>query len=401
MSSYGDMAAGGGPDTNITLQAMKEVAKDTRQELYAERLTSKEGFQISLQEIVNPFVKRVRTKQKTKKAHLRRIAKLLKKGEKAERVALLKQISRRSEDFERRNPELKSKILLLLREQIKPGDSPEEILKKVQDFYPDVSLADEALEFLLETTEGTLYKQIQNAKTELNDDYGREISAGRNIGELAREAEGLGTPTTLRDLYREITGSPREATTLFDELSRRYPFKQLKKVFKFLFHSLGTDMKSKGPSIPRGQLHTLLNETRTLQAILGVYRFFAGRMKLLQRLFAKEGIKTPQRLDFELLSKQFMALCSERYPSSDKVLKQSKGLGINKWVIAQIIVFSQMRDAIRQVAMNQIFRSLQHRDELYDAIIEALEDLEDQWEEILEQEESEIDGEENDNEENE
>jgi len=386
MSSYGDMAAGGGQDTNITLQAMKDVAKDTRLELYAERLSSKEGFMVSLQEIVNPFVKRVRTKQKTKKTHLKRVSQLLKKGEKSERLELLKHIKHRSEDFQRRNPELKSKILLLLREQIKPGDKLEDILKKIQDFYPDVSLADEALEFILETTEGTLHQEVKDAKTELNDNYGREITAGRNIEELARGAEELGAPTTLRDLYREITGSPREATSLFDELSRRYPFKQLKKVFKFLFHSLGTDMKSKGPSIPRGQLHTLMTETRTLQAILGVYRFFAGRMKLMQRLFAKEGIKLPQRLDFEIMSKQFMALCSERYPSSDKVLKQAKGLGINKWIIAQIIVFSQMRDAIRQVAMNQIFRSLQHRDELYEAIIEALEDLEDEWEEFLDQE---------------
>ncbi len=386
MSSYGDMSSGG-QDINVTLKAMQQVGKETKQELAAEKTSAKGAFQADLQEIANPFAAKFRKSRKTKKAHLRRVSKLFKKGEKAERLEIMKQMRQRGDDFERRNPELKSKIHMLLRERLKPGDSPEEILKKVQDFYPDVSLADEALEFLLETTEGELHQRIIEAKDDLTDDYGREIAAGRNIGDLARQTKELGEPTSLRDLYRDITGTPREATTLFEELSRRYEFKQMKKVFKFLFHSLGTDMKSKGPSIPRGQLHRLMQETRTLQAILGVYRFFAGRMRLVQRQFAKEGVKMPQRLTFELLSKQFMALCSERYPSADKVLKLGKELGISKWVIAKIIVFSQMRDAIRQVSKDQIFRSLEHRDELFGAIIEALEDLEDEWEEILEAQE--------------
>lgn len=53
---------------------------------------------------------------------------------------------------------------------------------------------------------------------------------------------------------------------------------------------------------------------------------------------------------------------------------------------AKIIVFSMMRDGIRAVAMNQIFKSVQHRDELYMAIIETLEDLEDQLEDMSDQE---------------
>ncbi len=386
MSGFGDLTTGG-QRANVTLQAMKDVAKDTAKEMYAERLSARKDIKASMLEQSNPFAKKVRKKRKTRKSQLKRVQKALKEGKKSERMELLKRMERRADDFQRRNPELKGKILTLLRGNIKPGDTAEEILKKVMDFYPDVSLADEAMEFLLETTEGELHQEVQETKEELNDNYGREIASGRNINDLARQTEGLGTPTTLRDLYRDITGTPREATTLFEELSRRYPFKELKKVFRFLFHSLGHDMKAKGPSIPRGQLHRLMQETRTLQAILGVYRFFAGRTRLVNRMFSKEGLRVPQRLNFELMSKQFMALCSERYPSPDKVLKLAKGLGIDKWIIAQIIIFSQMRDAIRQVSKEQIFRSLQHRDELYNSIIEALEDLEDEWEELLEEEE--------------
>jgi len=50
-------------------------------------------------------------------------------------------------------------------------------------------------------------------------------------------------------------------------------------------------------------------------------------------------------------------------------------------VAAEIIILSQFRDAVRAISP-QFYRSIQHRDEVYMAIIEALEDLEDELEEI-------------------
>src|SRR3990167_7317319 len=47
--------------------------------------------------------------------------------------------------FQRNNYELNSKTLKILREKITADDTPEEILKKVLDVYPDPALADEAL----------------------------------------------------------------------------------------------------------------------------------------------------------------------------------------------------------------------------------------------------------------
>jgi len=61
-------------------------------------------------------------------------------------------------------------------------------------------------------------------------------------------------------------------------------------------------------------------------------------------------------------------------------------LGIEDWILAKIFVLSQMRDAVREVAMALIYKTLQHRDELYLAILEALEDLEDELEEMEEKE---------------
>lgn len=376
----------GGDRLKATMEAMKEIdAKEEKVELNAERIAADKAMQADTIEMA--FRPRVPPKKKAIKARSKTIAKL--KGTMAEKMALpLEKIKDQAQRYQQKNQELNARSLVLLRGRIKPDAKMEDIEEILREFYSDPSLADEALQFLLDTTDGDLKKEVQAAKDKLNEDKGREIVAGRNISTQAREAseKGLGTPTSLRDMYRDITGNPRDSNTLFEELSKKYAFKELKKVADFLLHSLGADMKSKGPSIDRGELHRLLTETRSLQAILGVYRFFKNRMNLMQGLFSKGGIPFPKTLNFELMSKSFMSLAGERYPSPDKVLSQAKRLGIEDWILAKIIAFSQFRDSIRELAMSQIYRSLQHRDELFMAIIEALEDLEDELEEQHERE---------------
>lgn len=384
------MSIPGSDDTsvNLTLQAMKAVQKEDLQELRAEQEESQDSLVQSEQELINPFAQKLEKKQKDLRASKSRIQKMTETG-KAATILPVQRIKDSAEKFQNRNRELRDNVLIALRDQIKEGDSMEDILKKVKDFYPDPTLADEALEFLLETTDGELAKAVQAAKDQLNKEAGREILAGKNMGALARTAaeKGLGTPTSMRDLYRDITGNPRDSPTLFEELSKKYAFKDLQKVISFLLHSLGADMKAKGPSIPRAMLHTLLTETRSLQAILGVYRFFRSRMALVEKMLFKEGLVRPAQLTFESLAKQFMVLAADRYPSAGKVLQQAVKLGIEDWILAKIIAFSQYRDAVRQMAINQIYKSLQHRDDLYLAILEALEDLEDQLEDMQEKEE--------------
>jgi type III secretion protein W len=371
---------------NITLEAMKEVQKETTQELRAEQNSSALSFKEASEEVTNPFAARYATKRTDIKSRSDRLNKML-KAQKMGKMLPIERIRDSASRFQQRNPELKSKVLEMLRDKIKEGDSKEDVLKTLKEFYEDVSLMDEALEFLLETTEGDLAKVVQEAKNEINQQFGREIVAGRNVSDDARAAEGkgIGDATNLRDMYRDITGNPRDSTTMFEELSKKYSFKELKAVIDFLLHSLGSDLKAKGPSIPHGLLHNLMTETRSLQAILGVYRFFRGRMNLMHGLFLKNGLNFPSHLNFEVMTKQFMNIVSDRYPSSQKVLQSAGRLGIEKWIRAKIIVFSQLRDAIREVAMGQIYKSLQHRDEVLMAIIEALEELEDELEELEEE----------------
>lgn len=293
-----------------------------------------------------------------------------------------------SEEFQRKNPELQARALLLLRQRIAANDTAEEILRKVLDSYPDYSLADEALEYLEQTSSGDLLNRIRLAKEVLNTNFGREVRAGRNIGEQARafSLQGLGSPTGLRDLYRDITGNPREVTTLFSELSDQFDFNKLETAINFILHSLGVDLKSKGPSIARGELHRLMTEARNLLAILWVYRFFQGRMNLIKAAFERGGMFLPLHISFEQLAKLFIDLLKERYPSMDKVLQMALKLGLSTELLGQIIIFTQMRDAVRGVAP-KLFRSEDHRYDVLMSYIEAIEELEKRQEEEEEEQE--------------
>ena len=290
-------------------------------------------------------------------------------------------IEKIAENYYKANPELHQKTLVTLYQEIHPEDSHDHILEKLQRIYKDHSLVDEAIDFLIETAQinEALKKKYIEIKETLHIQFGREIQAGRNIGARAREfsEKGLGSPTALRDLYREVTGNPRSPHKLFDELIKKFQFSDMKNIIDFILHSLGTDMKAKGPSIAREELLRLCDETRTMQAILGVFRFFYNRMQLIKKQFHKINLSVPSRLHFENLARLLMALLEERYLSSDKVLMQAFDLEIAQQIAAQIVVFSHYLDAMRQISP-KLFKSQKHRHDLSTALIAVLDDLEEE-----------------------
>jgi type III secretion protein W len=372
-----------------SVRAQQIAAQQAARKMVIEQVESQEGFQSWIDEgAFNPIIMARRFEALENKR--KRFAKEeeAEKTDRKEKVVLeVQKVEEVSDQFSRKNPELQTRSLLLLRSRIALNDSKEEILRKVLEMYPDHSLADEALDFLLMTTDGSLAQEVRLAKEELNTRYGREVKAGKNIAEQAREfsKQGLGSPTGLRNLYREVTGNPRDANTLFNELTNKFSYDKMKTAIDFLLHSMGGDLKSKGPSIDHGELFRLLTETRKLQGILGIFRFFKSRMNLVMSAFERQGLKLPMRLTFELLAKQFMKAIQERYPSADKILQLGAQLGISDDLLAQIIVYTQMRDGIRQVAP-KLFRSEQHRQDTLNAFIDAIEDLDEQLEEEEEEE---------------
>jgi hypothetical protein len=91
-------------------------------------------------------------------------------------------------------------------------------------------------------------------------------------------------------------------------------------------------------------------------------------------------MRLPPLLTKETLFKAFIELTKDRYPSAEKVLRLSRPLGIDGNIALQIIVFGAMRDMVRQVSREYMYRSTEHRDQIYNALISALEELEDKFE---------------------
>lgn len=373
----------------LSQQAVREIQKEVQAERAMQVETEDDLSQYFELSAFNPMTQaqKFRNLKELHQKHDGKTVEADETDEVAEKIVDVEKIDEVAERFHKNNFELNPKTLRVLRSQVTKGDNSDAILKKVDNVYKDASLADEALDFLVETSETALLAATQEAKDKLNKDKGKEVRAGRNMGAMAREfaKEGLGSPTSLRDLYRDILLNQREPVKLFDELAEKFRYPKLKSAITFMLHSLGADMKAKGPSIQRAELKRLLDETRSMQGILGVFRFFQSRMRLIQREFSSYNLIVPSRLDFEVIARIFVKLISERFMSPEKILQTAKVLGIAEEAAAQMVIYSQMRDAIKQIAP-KYFRDPRHREEILRALIDTIDKLEDQMEEEEEKE---------------
>ncbi len=362
-------------------------AKKLKQYVIAQKNTEEDTLAWTELDAFNPLAMTKRF-EKLEKRTRRRISGAEDKessgtGQSGERIEKVKNIDKIADSFQKRNREMKSELLMNLRAMIKAEDSPQDILNKTLKLFPDPALADEALEFIMATLgedseSQKLLHVVTQARKKLNNEQRREVVAGRNIQPAAHEYgdKKIGSPTQLRNIYRDITGNPREPYDLFQELAAKYEYEQIKALIGFLLHSLGEDLNAKGSSIARAELVRLFTETRTLQAVLGVYRFFEGRMAMIVRFFKDQGATPNMLLSFEFLAKAFMMLVQDRYPNADRILKLADMLGIEDEVVSQIIIYTQFRDATKSVSP-RLYRNIQHRFDLYAAIVDALEELED------------------------
>lgn len=382
----------GGASQDARIQASKKAEQQQRVgRMVARQVGSLENMQEAADMMsFNPLKMRKKFETLQKKHHTPEGSKTTKtEQEKEIDVGETSAIEETAEDYHQRNPELQKKTLTNLFKEMKPDDTHEQILEKLQKTYTDKALADEAIDYLIEVSEHKeeIKQKFIRVKMDFNAQFGREIQAGRNIGTQARafSEKGLGSPTALRDLYRGLTGNPRSPHKLFDELTKKFKFSDMKNIIDFILHSLGTDMKAKGPSISRAELQRLFGEARTMQAILGLFRFFFGRMKMIKGLFDQNDLDMPSRINFEALAQLLMKLLEERYPSSDSILKQAFILGIAEELAAQVIIFTQYRDAMRHISP-KLFKSERHRQELLMTLIETLSDIEDEIEKQEEEE---------------
>lgn len=303
-------------------------------------------------------------------------------------IEVISDASKTAEEFEKRNPELKAKNLIVLKDRLTESDTEEDIIAKTMESYPDPMLAEEALDFVIAISNADFAAKLKRARDKLSERYARQIKASRNIFEEARafSEEGLGSAESLRTLYHHYADNPKDPLETFEEMRSKYSFQQMRKVLAFLLHSLGCDLRSKGPSIDPGQLYRLVTETRNLQAIWGVYRFFIQRDKSFDKNLQRYGMLPKKKITFDQFAILLMQYLKDRYPSPEKVLLFPSQLGLNDELLGQQLLLNYIRESLRHVAP-RLFRSPQHRQEVIDSFLEALDNIEDRMEEEEEEEE--------------
>lgn len=370
--------------------AAKELKaqKTSSQEMQAKQVDIKEDIHDSQEDAFNPFAANKRMKEKMQNLKSR-IPKAKTEAKQTKQVsnkeAALKQGNQAAKEFTKAFPEVKEDALKnLLKEILEQDPSPEEILKMAHDVNDDPSLVDQVLEFLKENSPHELEKKIKKAQEDFRSRKMREIAAGKNVQEqaMAFSAQGLGSPSFLRDLYRKITGDPMEDHELFDELSEAFSYEQLIKAVRYLLHSLGADVKSKGPSISRGELHTLMTEIKKLQLVLGVYRFFESRMNLLYDFFDRYELEYPEELTFQIIARSFVTLSKDHYPNSQKVMTLDSEFFLEDEMLGFMMILTQMRDAVRNVS-SRLFYTIKHKQDILNSYMEAIEQLD----ELIDEEE--------------
>lgn len=307
------------------------------------------------------------------------------------------------------------KILYSIGRQITSDSLPSDIIAYIRQNLtvgqeePDVSQIDKTFEFLLEVLKSKIdstktpeiraefermHARILEAKNQHYEANRTNIDLARkliNVADALMENSERGAPETIAHV-RDIVNNPQDLSSKFKYYkSKGYSFKEMKQEIDSILTFVGS--KFKQTDILPGEMSRLMDETRTLQAILQIFRHFKRSMPLVYTQFTRNSIPVGSQINYESLSTTFMKLVDERYPSAEKINQFASSLadqGLSDEhirTIMLIILLSIIRDAIREVAPNRVYRSLQHRDDLYLAIIEALEDLEDALEEMEEEEE--------------
>lgn len=96
------------------------------------------------------------------------------------------------------------------------------------------------------------------------------------------------------------------------------------------------------------------------------------------------------QLGFETIAGLFFDLSEERYPAPDKILQLTSRIvdpltnDLYERINIKISLLSAIRNMVREVSPTRLYRTMQHRDDLLAAVLDALENLEDELEELEE-----------------
>lgn len=199
-----------------------------------------------------------------------------------------------------------SRLAQSLGKEITDKTDEEEIIRLIQDNLvvagqtPDVAQVDKTFDFLLEVAQIKMNATKNPAEKKVFQDLFNKISAAKtrhftanqkdietaqkiiDVADVIAEQTGREMPETLGRL-RDIVYNPQDLSTKFNYYkSKGFTIREMKQEIDAVLHFVGARIKQQ--DVERGEMSRLIDETRTLQAILHIFRYFKKAHALSQRL---------------------------------------------------------------------------------------------------------------------
>lgn len=379
MSSSGAGGLGGSTGVNVSALEAKAAAQDA-QNIEA----TQEASEMSMMSSVNPDMTNPAAAARTTKKELkfRPLAERKKASETSEKKPTKSTEEKMQEDLADKHSsdstEISAQDLRSLRDSIAPDASPDDILKAVQEKFSDPVLASRALDYLdasVSSSDGALKNAIIQAKTTYNTTHKQAIVGGKNIQFTTHQfaSELKVSPSSLRQLYLEVTSKENTCKQMFTLLTERYLFPDMKAVTSFLLNGISADMKSEGSSIPSAKLMLLMGEIRNLEAVVDSYQIFESAFPRMQQNAQAEGLSFPDHVNFVSLAESFQKLVGDNYPLAKKCETEVQSL-VGPDTDLQSIVLNNFFTAARNVSP-RFFESVGKRDAFLTALANALDNI--------------------------
>jgi type III secretion protein W len=257
------------------------------------------------------------------------------------------------------------------------NQSSGQVLKHVRREFSDVSHQYTALLYARESLSKDsdnkeLEKALGDAIDQLTLEHGPKIRAGLNVSVTAQTFADpqLGDIQQLRDFYREtVIGFDNLADT-YASVIDKYGEQDFPKALAFLLKAAGDDFAAKGPSLPKLELKTIIDDMYRLEVLTGLQE---DSQTLVTKLHARTTSLRPNYSGHQLM-RSVLKLKEERWLRADQISALGHEMGLNDDEIDSVIYFlREFKDLVRRVPL-KAYQNPGNREKLLDAVQEALDD---------------------------
>ena len=208
---------------------------------------------------------------------------------------------------------------------------------------------------------------VNEALAQLEDEYGKEVSARIVAGAAASEFESLGEAGDLKDLYVGAVldaGSPVE---VFERVINDFGSEQFEKALDFLTKTLGDSMSSTTSNTDKAFLESVAKDLESVRLLRGLH---GSCEKLLARMEKAHGL-SPKLSSTELL-KEMLSLRDTQFVGAFDMENLADKMGVTE-LEDRILFFQDMQQMARSLPEN-LFPDEGGRLGIIDALQMALDD---------------------------